>query len=77
MAEQDSAIKKSVWLRRRALVLQEGVELDDITIYHIHESCMVADPFTKYLTYHVWRRNIEYALGRPIEPLDVRTLVRA
>ena len=77
VAEQDSAIKKSVWLRRRALVLQEGVELDDITIYHIHESCMVADPFTKYLTYHVWRRHVEYALGRPIEPLDVRTLVRA
>ena len=36
---------------------------------------MVADAFTKYLPTAVWKRHMHYVLGRPVEALDVRTLV--
>ena len=64
VAQRDSAIKKSVWLTRRAVVLQECVELGEGKVIHISERDMVADLLTKYLTYPVWNRLISYLLNR-------------
>ena len=45
----DTAIKKSVWLIRRAAVLEDGMTHSMINPIHISEKDMVADPLTKYL----------------------------
>ena len=60
VAKTDTAVKKTVWLQRRAVVLQEGVMFDEIEPLHIPEYNMVADPFTKYLTFAVWDRHMWY-----------------
>ena len=65
MAKSDTAIKKSVWLIRRAAVLEDCVVHGIIDVYHISERDMVADPFTKYLPYNVWIRQMHYALNLP------------
>ena len=55
VAKSDIAIKKSVWLIRRAAVIEDcDVVHGIIDVYHISERNMVADPFTKYLPYNVW-----------------------
>ena len=64
VASNDTAVKKSVWLVRRALVLQDGVSFDEIAPFHISEADMVADPFTKYLVYPVWARHMWYLLNK-------------
>ena len=64
VAKTDTAVKKSVWLIRRAAVLQEGVIMKEIVPIHIREYDMVADPFTKYLTHPVWHRHMWYVLNR-------------
>ena len=65
VAKSDTAIKKSVWLIRRAAVLEDCVVHGIIDVYHISERDMVADPFTKYLPYNVWIRQMHYALNLP------------
>ena len=66
----DTAIKKSVWLIRRAAVLEDGVVYKEIKPIHISERDMVADPVTKYLTYPVWNRHMHYLQNRlgPVPP---------
>jgi hypothetical protein len=68
VANNDSAVKKSVWLVRRAAVVQEGVFFSEIVPIHIPEYNMVADPFTKYLPYAVWRRHMWYLLNELSDP---------
>jgi hypothetical protein len=63
VAKSDTAVKKSVWLIRRAAVLEDGVVHGEIEPIHISERDMVADPFTKYLVYMVWIRHMHYALN--------------
>jgi hypothetical protein len=63
VSKSDTAIKKSAWLIRRADVLQDGVKHGDIRPMHISERDMAADPFTKYLTYPVWKRHMDYILN--------------
>ena len=74
MANSDTAVKKSVWLIRRAAVLEDGVVHGEIEPLHISEKDMVADPFTKYLVYGVWIRHMHYALNYsgdlPAHPSD-------
>ena len=60
----DAAVKKSVWLSRRAAVLHEGTAAGEILPLHIGERDMAADPSTKYLTYAVWHRHMHYMLNR-------------
>ena len=62
VASDDAAAKKSVWLKRRIAVLQEGVTLGEINPVHIPESNMVADIFTKYVKVTVWLRHLAYLL---------------
>merc|ERR1712185_660037 len=59
VAESDAAIKRSGWTRRRALVLQEGVDLGEIKPMHVHEWANAADAFTKYLKHSVWVRHMK------------------
>ena len=63
VAKSDTAIKKSVWLIRRAAVLEDGVANGEIEPIHISEKDMAADPFTKYLTRDVWLRHMAFALN--------------
>jgi hypothetical protein len=63
VAKSDTAVKKSVWLIRRAAVLEDGVVHGELEPIHISERDMVADPFTKYLVYAVWIRHMHYALN--------------
>ena len=62
-SEREAAAKKSVWLKRRIVVLQDAVELGEIVPIHIPESNMVADIFTKYLKFVVWFRHVAYLLN--------------
>ena len=63
VAKSDTAVKKSIWLIRRAAVLEDGVVHGDIEPIHISERDMVADPFTKFLIFAVWHRHMHYALN--------------
>ena len=65
VSTSDTAIKKSVWLIRRAEVLQEGVSNGDLHPIHISERDMCADPMTKYLPQAVWARHMHYMLNKP------------
>ena len=51
-----AAVKKSVWLRRRASMLQEGVEQLEIDPRKVAGEDNLADNETKYKTYGEWRR---------------------
>ena len=68
VSSSDTAVKKSVWLLRRALVIQEGVNLGEILPIHISEKDMVADILTKYLPFAVWRRHMHYRCNLPGDP---------
>jgi hypothetical protein len=63
VAMDDTAARKSVWLKRRVDVLHDGVTLNEIAPTHIREYNMLADPLTKYLTFQVWRRHMLYMLN--------------
>jgi len=60
----DAADKKSIWVRRRTIVLQEGTLMKDFVPLHIDEFNNVADMFTKFLPYDVWNRLVHYLLNR-------------
>ena len=63
VAKDEAGVKKSVWLIRRAAVLHDSVEHHEIEPIHIPERFMIADAFTKYLPYEVWRRHMDYLLN--------------
>ena len=44
-------------------VLRDGVNFNDILPLHIPEFNNIADPFTKYLVFAVWRRHMHYLLN--------------
>jgi hypothetical protein len=58
VATDDTAVKRSMWLARRASVMQEGVEAEEIEPIKISEDLNAADMHTKYLTYPVWKRHV-------------------
>ena len=51
VSKNDAAVKKSIWLMRRAEVLHQVCEHGFIEPIHISERDMAADPMTKYLPY--------------------------
>ena len=67
VAKSDTAIKKSVWLIRRAAVLEDGVSNGEIEPLHIPESDMAADPFTKYLPRDVWLGHMRFVTNTQVE----------
>ena len=56
VALDKAAVKKSIWLRRRAVMLQDGVDQGEIRPLKIAGEDNLADAETKYLVFHVWRR---------------------
>ena len=56
-----AAVKKSVWLRRRAGILQDGVDHLEISPLKIEGTINPADAETKYLPFEVWRKLLEYS----------------
>ena len=64
VATNDTAVKKSVWLVRRVVVIADGVKQGEIQPIHINDPDMCADPLTKYLTFPVWDRHMAYMLNR-------------
>jgi hypothetical protein len=67
VAAKDTAIKTSVWLMRRAIVLQEAVKLGEVLPIHVPDPVMVADALTKYLTQSVYSRHMAYIQNLPID----------
>ena len=65
VAKDASAVKKSVWLIRRAVVLREGVTMGDIDPIKVGEADNFADIFTKWLPPDVWRRHVSFTQNEP------------
>ena len=63
VAKDESSAKRSLWIRRRIAVLQEGVEYMEINPLYIPGEKMVADAFTKYLTRKQWEFLMSYILN--------------
>jgi hypothetical protein len=63
VAKDLAAVKKSIWTIRKAMVLHEGVVLNDIDPRKIDESDNVSDPGTKYLPYPAWNRHWTWTLN--------------
>ena len=61
-------------MMRRAVVIQEAVELEVVRTIKISESDNAADPLTKYLKHTVWARHMMYLLNAraPAPPLAVQ-----
>ena len=64
VATSDTAIKKSMWLRRRVLVMTDSVKLGELAPKHIPEYNNVADMFTKYLKHSRWYKLSRYLLNQ-------------
>ena len=56
-ANDDAAVKRALWLRRRIAVLREGVEHFEFDPVKIDEADNCADMNTKYLEFKRWRRH--------------------
>ena len=67
VAKGTTGVKKSVWLVRRTAVLHEAVEHGEIIPLHIPDAYMLADIFTKYLKYTVWRLHVKRIHNVPID----------
>ena len=73
VANDEAAAKESVWMIRRAVVIQEAVELEVVRAIKIPESDNAADPLTKYLKHSTWARHMMYLLNAraPAVPMAV------
>ena len=68
-----SAIKRSVWNIRRAMVLRESVDMGEAQFLKVPESDNVADGFTKPLKHSTWIRHMAY-LTPQYNPAAVRRI---
>ena len=60
VATNPGAVKRSVWVLRRAAVLAEGVRMGDICIVKIGEADNIADGCTKPIKRETWQRHFQY-----------------
>ena len=63
VANDEASVKKSVWMIRRAVVLQEAVMLSEIDVVKIGDAFNLADLFTKYVAYQKWRSLMDIILN--------------
>ena len=63
VSRSDKSVKRSLWLQRRAIVMQEAVEHGEMTAEHTSDELMHADALTKYLPYAKWRRHMNVILN--------------
>ena len=62
-ANDEAAVKKSVWMIRRAVVVQEAVLLKEIEVQHISDEDNLADLMTKYTKFTKWRKMMDVLLN--------------
>ena len=60
MANDDGAVKRALWLRRRVLVLRDGVDTGEFEPIKIPEEDNASDVYTKYLVFHKWKRHSDF-----------------
>ena len=60
-----AAVKKTMWLNRRAIILQQAQLMGDIVAVKIGEHDNFADPETKLLIIKTWRRHLWYVHNLP------------
>ena len=60
VSNDDAAVKRALWLRRRVAVLRAGVEDQEFEPMKIPEADNAPDMFTKYLTYPVWHKHATF-----------------
>jgi hypothetical protein len=75
VANDEASVKKSVWMIRRAIVVQEAVALKEIAVIKIDEENNLADLMTKYVKYDKWRRMMTILLNAPT-PAPALTIVK-
>ena len=63
--QDQRSVKKSLWARRRALILQEAQRLKEIIVMKISERDNFSDPETKQLRIKVWNRLVWYSNNLP------------
>ena len=63
VSNDDASAKKSIWMIRRAVVLQELGALEVIKPILISEADNAADAMTKYLVFRVWIRHMRFILN--------------
>ena len=63
VANDETSVKKSVWMIRRAVVVQEAVLLRDVSVIKVSDEDNLADIFTKYVKHVKWRRFIDIILN--------------
>ena len=76
-AHDATAVKRAVWLRRRAAVLQEGNEDGTTNSTKIDEWNNPADAFTKVLTSEVFHRHMHYTHNKKGEPPALKKQLQA
>ena len=62
-ANDEASVRKSIWMIRRAVVVQEAVLLKEIDAIKIADENNLADIMTKYTKYSKWRRTINILLN--------------
>jgi hypothetical protein len=60
VANDDGAVKRALWLRRRVLVLRDGVDDGEFEPIKIPEEDNAADVYTKYLVFQKWKRHTDF-----------------
>jgi len=60
VANDDGALKRALWLRRRVLVLRDGVEEGEFEPIKIPEEDNASDVYTKYLVFQKWKRHTDF-----------------
>ena len=58
--EDKRAAKRSIWLLRRAAILQEAQQMRDIIVIKISESDQFSDPETKVVAAKTYRKHLWY-----------------
>ena len=56
----DGALKRALWLRRRVLVLRDGVDEGEFEPIKIPEEDNASDVYTKYLVFQKWKRHTDF-----------------
>jgi hypothetical protein len=60
VANDDGAVKRALWLRRRVLVLRDGVDTGEFEPIKIPEEDNASDVYTKYLVFQKWKRHSDF-----------------
>ena len=68
VAERCGAVKKSAWIRRKAEVLTDAKDSNDIRVIKTSDHDNYSDPQTKDLVYAKWIRHLHYTQNRPGDP---------